>query len=180
MVNYQRFYVLALCSLTLWICSLAPIGKLAKGACLILALVCATETVQTSQRLITEEAFACATEAMVIELQQVELGLATNAQEKQLKREYATDATYTPEVRQELNDSLEHLYQEPSAPAAPQTSASTSGNNRKNFYLAIRKLLEVHSKTYVIEEILGYQGRKFKDGDEILKDLLQEGINNGW
>lgn len=175
----QRFYVLALCSLTLWACSLAPIGKLAKGVCLILGLYCATETMHHSQRLIHEQALTAATEAMIKELQRVELALATNAQEEELKREYAPGATYPPEVRQELNESLEHLYQEPSASAALDTSASTSAD-RKAFYLAVRKLLEVHPATYIIEQILGYRGRNFNTGKIIFEELLQEGQENGW
>jgi hypothetical protein len=134
-----------------------------------------------SQRLINEQALASATEAMIQELQRVELALATNAQEEELKREYAPGATYPPEVRQELNESLEHLYQEPSAPAALDTSASTSADrNRKAFYLSVKALLEVHSPTYVIEEILGYQGRKFHEGKAALQNLLEEGQSNGW
>lgn len=177
----QRFYILALCSLTLWACSLAPIGKLAKGVCLILGLYCATETMHHSQRLINEQALAGATEAMIQELQRVELALATHAQEEELKQQYAPGTTYPPEVRQELNESLEHLYQEPSAPATLDTSASTSADrNRKAFYLSVRALLEVHSPTYVIEEILGYQGRKFHEGKVALQNLLEEGKNNGW
>lgn len=180
MVN-QRFWILALCSVTLWTCSLAPIGKLAKGVCLILGLYCATETMHHSQRLIHEQALAGATEAMIHELQRVELALATNAQEEELKQQYAPGATYPPEVRQELNESLEHLYQEPSAPAALDTSASTSaGSNRKAFYLSVRALLEVHPPTYVIEEILGCRGRKFDEGKATLQNLLEEGKNNGW
>jgi hypothetical protein len=177
----QRFYVLALCSLTLWACSLAPIGKLAKGVCLILGLYCATETMHHSQRLINEQALAGATEAMVQELQRVELALATHAQEEELKQQYAPEATYPPEVRHELNESLKHLYQEPSAPAALDTSASTPADrNRKAFYLSIKSLLEVHPPTYIIEEILGYQGRKFNEGKAILEALMQEGMSKGW
>jgi metal-dependent amidase/aminoacylase/carboxypeptidase family protein len=175
----QRFYILALCSLTFWACSLAPIGKLAKGVCLILGLYCATETMHHSQRLINEQALAGATEAMIQELQRVELALATHAEEEELKKQYALEATYPPEVSRELKDSLEHLYKEPSASATSETSASTSAE-RKAFYLAVSNLLQSHPPTYIIEEILGYRGRNFKIGKGILEDLLQEGEQNGW
>lgn len=134
-----------------------------------------------SQRLINEQALAGATEAMIHELQRVELALATHAQEEELKQQYALEATYPPEVNQELKDSLEHLYKEPSASTTVETSASTSADrNRKAFYLAVKNLLEVHPPTYVIEQILGYRGRKFDEGKATLQNLLDEGENNGW
>ena len=82
------------------------------------------------------------------ELEQTEVALHTRQQERALYEIYSDAPTYPPEVKQELTTSLEHLYKEPSADRTEETSTSTS--QKKVFYLAIKSLLEVKGKTYVI------------------------------
>ncbi|MEH2460924.1 hypothetical protein [Nostoc sp.] len=77
-----------------------------------------------------------------------------------------------------LTTSLDHLYKEPSADRRSETSTST--NDKKAFYLAIKSLLEVKGKTYVIEKILKMGGRQWDDAEQLLQQILDEGQQNEW
>jgi hypothetical protein len=117
-------------------------------------------------------------DAMERELETVDLSLQAYAQEQALREIHGVSPTYSPEVREELEKSLEFLYNQRSNVATSDTSASTS---RKNLYLAVVSLLEAgKSETFIVEEVLGYKGRRFKEGQKVLQDLLQEGRENEW
>lgn len=162
----------------LWLIAIAPVGNIGKGIAHILALSCSIETVCYSRKLMLQQAQRGAMEAMERELEAVDLSLQAYAQEQALREIHGVSSTYSPEVREELEKSLEHLYNERSVVDTSPTSASTS---QKTLYIAVVSLLEVgKSDTYIVEEVLGYKGRRFKEGQKVLQDLLQQGRENEW
>ncbi|MDZ8096731.1 MAG: hypothetical protein RMZ42_33055 [Nostoc sp. DedQUE05] len=161
-----------------WLTALSPVPAIAKGISYSLALVASVQLVQESRRLIVQDARCAALAAMNQELEQTEFALHTQQQEQALYEVYGDAPTYPPEVKQELTTSLEHLYKEPSADRTEETS--TSANQEKVFYLAIKSLLEVRGKTYVIEQILKMGGRQWDDAEKLLQQILEEGQRNGW
>jgi hypothetical protein len=178
MVTWIKANSLIFSAAVAWLLALAPIGKFGKGIAHVVALSTSIESVRYSRQLVLQEARRGAMAAMNQEMEVVDLSLQAYSQEQALREMYGINATYTPEVREELEKSLEHLVQEPSASRDGSTSASTS---RKNLYLAVVSLLEVgKSESYIVEEVLGYKGRRFKEGQRALQDLLQEGRENEW
>ncbi len=178
MVTWVRSNTLLSSTVVLWLVALSPVGHLGKGVAHVMAIASAIETVRYSRELVMQQARRGATAAMERELEQVDLALHAYSQEQALREMYGINPTYTPEVREELEKSLEHLVQEPSASRPDSTSTSTS---RKNLYIAVVSLLEVgKSPTYVVEEILGFKGRRFEEGQKALQDLLREGREQKW
>ncbi len=161
-----------------WLTALSPVGEIGKGISYGLALVASVQLVQESRRLTVQDARQAALRAMNQELEQVEIALHTQQQEQALYEVYGTAATYPPEVREELTQSLEHLYTEPSADHPSETSPSTSIT--RGFYLAVKSLLEVKGETYVIEKVLRLGGGQWAKGKEQLQQILEEGESNGW
>ncbi|MDZ7966890.1 MAG: hypothetical protein RM368_18240 [Nostoc sp. DedSLP03] len=159
-----------------WLTALSPVPAIAKGISYSLALVASVQLVQESRRLIVQDARRAALAAMNQELEQTEFALHTQQQEQALYEAYSDAPTYPPEVKQELTTSLEHLYKEPSADRTKETSTSSE----KVFYLAIKSLLEVKGKTYVIEQILKMGGRQWDEAEHLLQQILEEGQRNGW
>jgi len=161
-----------------WLVALAPVGKFGKGIAHIVAIATGIESVRYSRQLVIQESRRGAMVAMNQELETVDLALQAYAQEQALREMYGVDGTYSPEVREELEKSLEHLYSDQTAIHPSETSTSTS---RKNLYIAVVSLLEVgKSETYIVEEILQFKGRRFKEGQKALQDLLQEGREQEW
>lgn len=156
----------------LWLVALSPVPNWAKGISYSLALVSGVQLVQESKRLIMQSARTLALEAINQDLEQLELALHTHNQEEALAEAYA------PEVKQELERSLEHLYSEPSASHPSELQTSTS--ERKALYLALKSLLEVKSKTYVLEQVLKLRGGHWDKGEAMLQEILDEGDRNGW
>ncbi|MEH1874110.1 hypothetical protein [Nostoc sp.] len=161
-----------------WLAALSPLPQVGKGISYSLALVASIQLVQESRRLIVQDARRAALTAMNQELEQTEVALHTQQQERSLYEIYSDAPTYPPEVKQELTTSLEHLYKEPSADRTGETSTSTS--QEKAFYLAIKSLLEVKGKTHVIEEVLKMGGRQWAEAERLLQQILEEGQRNGW
>ncbi|MBD2411187.1 hypothetical protein FACHB389_06775 [Nostoc calcicola FACHB-389] len=161
-----------------WLTALSPVPAIAKGISYSLALVTSVQLVQESRRLIVQDARQAALRAMNQELEHVEIALHTQQQEQALYEVYGTSPTYPPEVREELTQSLEHLYKEPSADHPGETSSSTSIT--RGFYLAVKSLLEVKGETYVIEKVLRLGGGQWTKGKEQLQQILEEGGRNGW
>lgn len=161
-----------------WLAALSPLPQIGKGISYSLALVASVQLVTESRQLIRQDARRAALTAMNQELEQVEIGLHTQQQEQALYEIYGAASTYPPEVKEELTQSLEHLYKEPSADRSGETSASTSDD--KAFYLAVMGLLEVKGETYVIEQILKMGGRRWEDGKRRLQQILAEGQQNEW
>jgi hypothetical protein len=161
-----------------WLAALSPVPPIAKGISYSLALVAAVQLVQETRRLIVQDARRAALTAMNQELELTEVALHTQQQEQALYEIYGAVPTYPPEVKQELTNSLEHLYKEPSADRSGETSASTSDD--KAFYLAVVGLLEVKGETYVIEQVLKMGGRRWEDGKQRLQQILQQGKQNEW
>lgn len=161
-----------------WLAALSPVPAIAKGISYSLALVASVQLVGESRRLIVQDARRAALTAMNQELEQTEVALHTQQQERALYEIYSDAPTYPPEVKQELTTSLEHLYKEPSADRTEETSTSTS--QKKAFYLAIKSLLEVKGKTYVIEQILKMGGRQWDEAERLLQQILDEGQQNEW
>lgn len=161
-----------------WLTALSPVPALAKGVSYSLALVASVQLVQESRRLIVQDARRAALAAMNQELEQTEFALHTQQQEQALYEIYGDAPTYPESVDRELKTSLEHLYKEPSADRTEETSTSTS--NEKAFYLAIKSLLSVKGKTYVIEQILKMGGRQWDDAERLLQQILDEGQQNEW
>jgi hypothetical protein len=57
---------------------------------------------------------------------------------------------------------------------------STSPNDDKAFYLAVKSLMEVKGETYVIEQVLKMGGRRWEEGKQRLQQILEEGERDGW
>lgn len=178
MVTWVKANSLFASATVAWLVALAPVGKLGKGIAHVVALCTSIESVRYSRQMVLQEARRGAMAAMNQEMEVVDLSLQAYSQEQALREMYGINPTYTQEVREELEKSLEHLVQEPSASHPVSTSTSTS---QKNLYIALASLLEVgKSETYIVEEVLGFKGRQFKVGQKALQDLLQEGRENEW
>lgn len=178
MVTWMKANSLLATATVAWLVALAPVGKFGKGIAHVVAIATSIESVRYSRQLVIQEARRGAMAAMNQEMEVVDLSLQAYSQEQALREMYGINSTYTPEVREELEKSLEHLVQEPSASRPGSTSASTS---RKNLYIAVVNLLEVgKTETYIIEEVLGCKGRRFNEGKKALEELLQEGKQNEW
>jgi ferredoxin-NADP reductase len=161
-----------------WLVALSPAGKFGKGIAPIIAIATSVESVRYSRQLVIQESRRGAMTAMNQELETVDLALQAYSQEQALREMYGLQPTYSPEVREELEKSLEHLYNEQSAVKTVDTTTSTS---RKNLYIAVVSLLEVgKSDSYIVEEVLQFKGRRFKEGQKALQDLLQEGREHEW
>jgi hypothetical protein len=161
-----------------WLSALSPLPRIAKGVCYGFAIVASAQLVQESKRLMVQDARRVALHVMNKELESVEIALHTSQQEQALYEIYGAAPTYPPEVREELNTALNHLYREPSAEDSEQLPASTSN---KSLYLAVKALLEAgKSETFVIEEVLKLRGRRFTEGQQRLQQILEEGERNGW
>jgi uncharacterized membrane protein YcjF (UPF0283 family) len=174
---WTRCYVLAICCLVLWLAAIAPTGKIGKGLFLILGLASSIQLIQESQALIFDEAMQRATEAMHQELAQTGLVLETYQQEQEMQKLYLGD-TSAPEVKQELMQALEALYQENVTTATEETSTSVS---EKSLYLAVVELMGLGaSPTFIIEKVLHRGGRNFDEGKQMLDELLRKGRENEW
>ncbi|MHC5728779.1 MAG: hypothetical protein ACYTXY_32615 [Nostoc sp.] len=160
-----------------WLSALSPLPKIGRGISYSLALVASVQLVQQSRRLIAQDARRAALFAMNQELEQVEIGLHTQQQEEALYGIYGAAPTYPPEVDRELKTSLEHLYKEPSADRADELQTSTS--EKKALYLAMKSLIEVKGKTYVLEKVLCLSGGQWDKGEQVLQQILEEGQRNG-
>ncbi|MEH2050911.1 hypothetical protein [Nostoc sp.] len=161
-----------------WLSALSPLPQIGKGISYSLALVASVQLVNESRRLIAQDARRAALTAMNQELEQVEIGLHTQQQEEALYEIYGAAPTYPPEVDRELKTSLEHLYKEPSADRADELQTSTS--EKKALYLAVKSLIEVKGKTYVLEKVLCLSGGQWQKGEQILAQILEEGRQNEW
>lgn len=178
MVTWVRANTLLGIAAVAWLVALAPAGKVGKGIAHVVALASVVESVRYSRRLVLQETRYAAMRAMNTELEQVDLVLQERAQEKALQEMYGLQNTYSPEVREELEESLEHLVNGPAAKHDHETSTYTS---QKLLYTAIKKLLEAgKSETFVIEEVLHMGGRRFSEGSKLLRELLQLGEQEGW
>lgn len=170
---------LAASTAAFWLTALSPIPQIGKGISYSLALVAGIQLIQESQRLTVDDARRKAIVAMNEELEDVEMALHTQQQEWALQQVYGESTpTYPPEVAEELRNALEHLYGEPSAIRVEETSTSASA--KKALYLAVKSLLEVKGKTFVLQEVLQLRGRSWDKGEEYLQQLLDEGERNGW
>lgn len=155
-------------SIVSWLVALSPVPNIGKVVAYSISIASSIQSVATSKKLMHQDKISAAMQLMNQELQETEIALHTYYQEESLKNEYA--ATYTPEVREELNQSLEHLLQEDSAPHPVETSTSTS-----ELKTAILSLLEAgKSHTFIIENVLGCKGRKFEEGRKRLAEILGE------
>jgi hypothetical protein len=162
-----------------WLAALSPVPAIAKGISYSLALVAAVQLVTESEQLMIRSARRTVLAAMNQELEDVEIALHTQQQEEALHEIYRTSpATYPTEVEQELKISLEHLYKEPSADRVAELQTSTS--EKKALYLAVKSLIEVKGKTYVLEKVLCLSGGQWEKGEQVLQQILEEGQKNGW
>ena len=161
-----------------WLAALSPLPQIGKGISYSLALVASVQLVQESRRLIVQDARRTALAAMNQELEQTEFALHTQQQEQALYEVYGDAPTYPPDVDRELKTSLEHLYKEPSAERTDELQTSTS--EKKALYLALKSLIEVKGKTYVLEKVLCLSGGQWEKGEQVLQQILEEGQRNGW
>ena len=162
----------------LWSLGLSPIGSTAKGICLFISVGCGVESIRSSRKLTEELAEQAAVAAMNEELEVLELSLATEREEQNLKKTYFPEI-YAPEVKEELVHSLEALFQEPSSDIPEKTS--TSQSERKALYKAVKELMENgKSATFIVEKILRQGGRNLSKGQQMLNELLEEGEKQGW
>ncbi|BAY10287.1 hypothetical protein [Calothrix sp. NIES-2098] len=177
--RWLRTNCLASATAAFWLAALSPVPPIAKGISYSLALVAGIQLVQESERVMIADARRKAIAAMNEELEDVEMALHTQSQERALHEVYGeASATYPPEVTEELQKALEHLYREPSANRTGETSTSTS--HRKALYLAVKSLLEVKGKTFVLQEVLRLRGGQWDKGEQFLQQLFDEGERNGW
>jgi hypothetical protein len=180
--NWHKAYMYAGCALTMWLAAQAPVGKVGKGVFLSLSLLHGVALVRVSRLLIEEEATTVARAAMNKEIRNTELVLQTKQLEGELEQLYSPEpisgAGSTPEIIDELRESLEALWLTVSEESSSEISVS---GNRKSLYLAVVNLLETgKTETFVITDVLGYQGRRYQEGKQLLQGLLQEGIENEW
>lgn len=179
--NWHKAYIACGCALSMWLASQAPVGRVGKGVFLSLSLLHSVALVRIAKPLITEEAYTIAKSVMNKEISNTELVLQTKQLESEMQNLYATEPTNdtsNPEVINELRQSLESLWD---VVATDLTSDLPTSTNQKSMYLAVVNLLESGKpETFVIEEVLGYRGRNFKKGKELLQELLQEGKENEW
>ena len=153
-------------SLVAWLVALSPVPNLAKVVAYSVSLISSIQSIRASKNLMESQKLCAAIALMDEDLRTTEIALHTFYQEQQLEMNYAT--TYSPEVREELTQNLEHLYKEESAEHPIDTSVSTSELKQ-----AIIALLEAgKSQTFVIENILHCKGRKFEEGKQRLKEIL--------
>jgi hypothetical protein len=156
------------CSVSLWLLALSPTPKIVRAFCYAASLISVIKLIQESQILISDIAREKVIVLMNEELQQTEIALHTYQQEQVLQATYSE--TYNPEVRKEINQSLEHLLENENAEHPVETSTST--NELKT---AIMALLDAgKSRTFIIENVLGYKGRKFEEGKKKLSEILGE------
>jgi hypothetical protein len=175
-VTWVRANTLLAVAAVAWLVALAPAGKIGKGIAHVVALASVIESVRYSRKLVLQETRYAAMRLMNTELEQVDLTLQARAQELALQEMHGLQSTYSPEVREELEESLEHLVHEPAAKHDHETSTS-----QKPLYTAVKKLLEAgKSETYIIEEVLHMGGRKFADGRKLLRELLELGEQEEW
>lgn len=178
MVTWVRSNTLLSSTVVLWLVALSPVGHLGKGIAHVFALTTALETVRYSRELVIQQAKRAASAAMERELEQVDVALQEHSQEQALYEMYGVKGSYSPEIRDELVQSLEHLIQQTST---LQQDTSSGSSSQKNLYKAVTNLLELgKSPTYIVKEVLGYKGRKFDEGMEALQNLLTEGKENEW
>lgn len=171
------------CAVVFWLISLAPIGKLGKGVFLTLGLCSAVQLTRNSKPLILREAIATASAVMQKELNQTELALQTAQAEEELQRLYTDTPTYPPEVTEELVKSLEHLYTEDAAPREEKLSTSEGADltEMRSLYLAVQALFAAgKSETFVIEDVLRMGGKRWAEGKEMLRSLMELGEAEGW
>lgn len=159
-------------TVSFWLAALSPVPPIAKGLSYSLALIAGVQLIQESERLMKQSARTIALDAMNQELEQLEIALHTQLQEDSLTEAYA------PEVKQELQTALEHLYQEESAVLTSETSTSTSDG--RALYLAVKFLLESRGETFILEKILKLSGGQWDKGKQRLQQILDEGKANGW
>ncbi|MCM0594563.1 MAG: hypothetical protein KA716_32015 [Gloeotrichia echinulata DEX184] len=185
------------CAVAFWLIALAPVGKLGKGVFLSLGLCSAVQLVRTSKPLILQEAMATpaagianAEAVMQKEITKTELALRTAQAEEELQRLYTNEPTYPVEVVEELREALEHLYTEDAAPRDEKLSTSESADltemrwlrpPQASLYLAVQALFTVgKSETFIIEEVLKMGGKRWAEGKEMLRSLLELGEAEGW
>lgn len=162
----------------LWLLGVSPIGNIGKGFCLVLSVGCAVESIQESERLIKSDAEDAAVRAMAEELETLELSLATDRQERDLKRSYLPEL-FAPEIREELEKQLEANYK--ASDEVKTSGLQTSDDSQKPLYLAVKGLLESgKSPTFVIETVLRLGGAKWEQGKAALETLLKLGEEKGW
>lgn len=156
------------CSVSLWLLALSPTPKIVRAFCYAASLISAIKLIQESQILISDTAREKVIVLMNEELQQTEIALHTYQQEQLLQ------ATYSPEVREEINQSLEHLLEHENAEHPLETSTSTN-----EIKTAIIALLEAgKTQTFIIENVLGCKGRNFEKGKLRLQQILGEQDDN--
>lgn len=177
--RWLRTNCLASATAAFWLSALSPIPPIGKGISYSLAIVAGVQLVQESKRLMVDDARRRTIAAMNEELEDVEILLHTQQQESALREVYGeVTPSYPPEVAEELCKALEHLYSEPSADRNEESSGSSSA--KKALYLAVKSLLEIKGKSFVLKEILQLRGRSWDKGEMMLQQLLDEGEANGW
>jgi hypothetical protein len=175
--KWLRVNCLAASTGAFWLAAFAPVPPIGKGIFYSLSMVAGVQLIQESQRMLIDDARRAALSAMNRELEQVEIALHTQQQEQALYEVYGA-TTYPAEVKEELQQSLEHLYKEPSADHPGELQASTS--QKKALFLAVKSLLEMKGKTYVLQDVLRLSGGNWAKGEQMLQQILDEGEQNGW
>lgn len=180
--QWHKAYIAVGCASCMWLASQAPVGKWGKGIFLTLGLLHSVALIRVAKPLIREEAYSAARAVVAKELKATELTLEATQIKHAIAKKYATEptseATYEPEVIDDLRESLEALWE--AVATEPDGDLPTS-TNRKTLYLALVSLLQNgKSETYVIEEILQMEGRNYRNGKLFLQQILTEGENNGW
>jgi hypothetical protein len=180
--QWHKAYVAIGCAGCMWLAAQAPVGKWGKGVFLTLGLLHSVAVIRIAKPLIREEAYSAARAIVVKELKATELTLEATQIKHGMAKKYATEptseATYEPEVINELRESLEALWEAVATEPDGDLQAST---NQKILYLALVSLLESGKpETYLIEEVLGMEGRNFQKGKKLLQQILAEGGKNGW
>lgn len=141
--------------------TLVPMPKISQGLSLVCALTSAGTAVRLARPLITQESHQRAKEGMNIQLLQRALTMQTLAEER------ALDAHFHTEVNRMTVEELERLQDGETTDSFAGTSTSPQ------LVCAVRKLAEMGtSRSIIVEEVLGFKGRRFNEGMAIVEEIL--------
>lgn len=140
--------------------TLVPMPKISQGLSLVCALTAAATATRIARPLITHESHQRAKEGMGIQLLQRHLTMQTLAEER------ALDAHFHTEVNRMAGDELERIQERETTVSTSLTSTSPQ------LVCAVRKLAEVRTKSDIVENVLGFKGRRFNEGMAIVEEIL--------
>lgn len=152
---------------TFWIAALSPFLNGTKIAFYVLSIAAISKAIHLSGNLQEHEKRQRVKILIHNELHEEEILLHLQAQKNKLQQRYfpeISDGKSDPEVVEQL----EHLLEHESSDHPEDLQISTYGIE------AIRHLVEIKGESFVIQTVLGFQGRKYQQGKQILSEILSQ------